>query len=201
MKSLMKAENAGSMSILLIVSALFSFGMLFVLLSTTFNIPIEYMNNAILEGTISTDTKYYFNLCLDMWRASPFFLVIGLVLFCYERAKGTDLEVSTYFSYVFLMLITLIISTFLVYSFGLSVDGITSGLDISILTDVSETWGDTIEQRGLVVKMLYYFLMLPAVLGIILYVFHPIIKQKEVTVFQRDEQDNQPEIGFNLGQF
>ena len=188
------------MSMLVIVSSLFAFGMFYILFTYGMNIPIQIMNQMITDGTVSADTKYYYELCLNMWRASPFFLVVGLILFCYERGKGTDLEVQTYFEYMFLMIMTIIISTFLVYGFGLAVDGITSGLDISILTDVSETWGSTAVHRHLMVKMLYYFLMMPAVLGIVLYIFHPIIKQKEVTLFRR-ENNEEVETDFSIGQF
>lgn len=202
MKSLIKDEKADSMAMLIIATGLLSFGLFYIVFTACFNVPIQTMNELITDGLVSADTKYFYELSLNMWRASPFFMVLGLILFCYERGKGTDLEVQTYFSYMFLMIITIITSTFLVYGFGLSVDGITSSLDVSILTDVSETWSSTTENRYLIIKMIYYFLMLPEVLGIVLYIFHPIIKQKEVALFRRENMDNEgEERGFSMGQF
>ena len=126
-------------------------------------------------------------------------MVLGLILFCYERSKGTDLSVQTYFEYMFLMIITIMISTYLVYAFGLALDGITSHLDGTILTDLSETWNGTHEKRELLVKMLYYGCMMPEIIGICLYVFHPIIKQKEITLFKRERDEE--ETDFSIGQF
>jgi hypothetical protein len=126
-------------------------------------------------------------------------MVVGLILFCYERSKGTDLEVQTYFEYMFLMIISIITCTYLVYGFGLSVDGITNSLDISILTDVSDEWSSTVDNRYLIIKMIYYFCMLLEIIGTVLYIFHPIIKQKEVTLFRRE--NNEEETDFSISQF
>ena len=187
------------MSMLVIVTSLFAFGMFYILFTYGLNIPIQTMNELITDNMVSADTKYYYELSLDMWRASPFFMILGLILFCYERSKGTDLSVQTYFEYMILMIVTIMISTYLVYAFGLAMDGITSQLDVSILTDVSEEWSGTHAKRLILVKMMYYGCMMLEMIGTALYIFHPIIKQKEVTLFKRENNEEEPE--FSLCQF
>lgn len=202
MKSLINDEKADASSMLVIVTSIFVFGMFYSLLTYGFNAPIQVMNTLITDSLVSADTAYYFNLSLDMWKASPFFLILGLVLYSYERSKGTDLEINVYFEYMFLMIIGLTVSTFLVYGFGLAVDGIVTNLDGTILTDVSETWGTTETYRSFIIKMVYYFCMSLEVISIILYVFHPIIKQKEITIFQREnDKEQETDYSTNLGQF
>lgn len=199
MKSLIKDETADSMSMLVIVTSIFAFGMFYILFTYGLNVPIQVMNQLIADNMVSADTKYFYELSLDMWRASPFFMILGLILFCYERGKGTDLEVQVFFEYMFLMIISITICTYLVYGFGLSVDGITSGLDISILTDVSDEWASTWTYRHLIVKMIYYFAILLEMIGTVLYIFHPIMKQKETTFFRRENDEE--ELDLTLGQF
>lgn len=199
MKSLIKDEKADSMAMLVIATSILAFGLFYVLFTYSLNIPIQEMNQMIVDGSISADTKYYYELALDMWKASPFFMVLGLIIFCYERSKGTDLSVQTYFEYMALMIILTIVSIYMVYAFGLSMDGITSNLDVTILTDLSDTWSGTHEKREILVKILYYVCMMPGVLGICLYVFHPIIKQKEITLFRRERDEE--ETDFSIGQF
>lgn len=199
MKSLIKDETADSMSMLVIVTSLFAFGMFYILFTYSLNVPIQTMNQMITDNMVSADTKYYYELSLNMWRASPFFMVLGLIMFCYERSKGTELSVQTYFEYMMLMIISIIVCTYLVYAFGLTLDGITSQLDVSILTDVSETWSGTHAKRLILVKMMYYGCMMLEMIGTILYIMHPIIKQKEITLFKRENEEE--DTDFSISQF
>lgn len=198
MKSLIKDESAGSMILIIIAVTILAFGLMSILLTYSLNAPIELMNAMISAGTVTAETSRMYDLTLDMWRASPFFVVLGLVLWCYERGKGTELSTTKYFEYLFLMLFGLYISIYLVYCFGLAVDGISLNLDASILTDVSDTW-DTTSERGTVIKLMYYFCLLPSFITSLLFVIHPILKQRETKfVYDSEPDDDYGEI--ELGQ-
>ncbi len=199
MKSLIKDESADSMIIVVIATSILFFGLFYILLTYTFNIPIGAMNDLINCGVVTADTKSAYELCLNMWKASPFFMLLGLVLYCYERGKGTAVPAQTFFEYLFLMLIGLFASTYLVYAFGLSLDGITLNLDNSILTDVGPEW-DTVGERKTLIKMLYYFTFLPAFITSLLYMIHPILKQRETKLIYDAEEDDFDYDSIELGQ-
>lgn len=199
MKRFIDNERADSMIILVIATALLFFGLFYIIISYTFNPTIEQLTGFIDAGTVTEDTATAFERAVNMVKMSPFFLIVGLVLYCYERGKGTDISAQTFFGYMFLMIIGLVISVYLVFGFGLSVDGITQGLDGTMLTDVSEEW-DTTGPRGTLITMLYYFCLLPGYLTSLLYMIHPIIKQKE-TSFEFSGGSGKEEYGdIELGQ-
>jgi len=133
---------------------------------------------------------------LDMWKASPFFVIIGLVLWSFERSKGTKLPAQLFFEYMFMMMAGLVISAYLVYSMGMSMDLLTGALDNSILTDVSEIW-DTSSVRNLCISVFYYVLMMPGLLTSLLFIFHPVIEQRENTFFTMDE-DEEPDFSSDV---
>lgn len=201
LKSMGEDTTADSMIILVICTTVLAFGLMYTLLSFTYNPTIEAINGLIAQDMVTTDTTGYINLSLNMWKTSPFFVVIGLVLFCFERCKGTDLPVHVYFEYMALMLIGLYVSVYLIFSFGLSLDMITTNLDASILTDVSAEW-DTSGPRGTISKMVYYFCLLPGFVTALLFMIHPILMQKETReVFSRgDREDGFKENDIELGQ-
>ncbi len=177
-KSFNDDTRAGSMIIMIIAVTVLAFGLMFALLSWAYNPVIESFNGFVDSGQVTEETARMFNLALFMWRASPFFALIGLVLFSFERNKGTDLTAQTYLSYLFLMLVGLFSSVYLVFTFGLSLDGITQGLEGTILTDVSAEW-DSSGPRGAVSKIIYYLCLLPGFTTSILFMIHPILKQRE----------------------
>lgn len=189
MRSLSKDESADSMLPLTIALAVIVFGLMFILLSYTFNTPITEMNRLVDEGMVSSDTTESYNLMLNMWKASPFFMLIGLVLFCYERSKGTtELSSNTFFEYMFLMIISLVLSVYLVFGYGLALDSAIINLEqIPFFTNVSPEW-DTSETRSLLVSLMYWGCMFPGFLGSILYMLHPILNQTEHNFLSDDEE-------------
>jgi hypothetical protein len=190
MKSLCTDESADSMLVFLIASSVLVFGIMFTILTYSFNAPIEAMNDLVSNGMLSLDTTENFTTMLNMWKASPFFMLIGLILFCYERSKGTtSLSSGIFFEYMFLMMISLIISAYLVYGYGMALDSMTLQFEqIPFFTDISPVW-DTTAERSLMVSVLYYSCMLPGFLGAILYMLHPILRQTENS-FLPDNVDN-----------
>jgi len=184
------------MNNLVILLSLFIYGVFYAAISYSFNIPIGAMNNLITNGMVSQTTIDYFDLMLDMWKASPFFVIIGLVLWSFERSKGTMLPAQLFFEYMFMMMAGLVISAYLVYSMGMSMDLLTGALDNSILTDVSEIW-DTSSVRNLCISVFYYVLMMPGLLTSLLFIFHPVIEQRENTFFTMDE-DEEPDFSSDV---
>jgi len=202
MKDFRSDETAGSMVILTIGLAFLFFGLMYVVLSSSYNIPIQGFNDMINDDMVSQDTKDALEMMFDMWKASPFFVIIGLILYAFERSKGTDLPAQLYIEYLFLMIVGIFLSTFLVYAIGVTADAITSAMDATTIVNVGEVW-ETSDLRHLCIKLMYYTLMLPAWLTSLLYMFFPIIQQRENTFFTMDddEPDFSEDVEMALGQF
>lgn len=190
MRSLWKDESADSMLPLVIAASVIVFGLMFVLLSYTFNTPIEEMNRMIDEGLVSSDTADSYSLMLNMWRASPFFMLIGLVLFCYERSKGTtELSSNTFFEYMFLMIISLVMSVYLVFGYGLALDSTVMNFEqIPFFTNIDSEW-DTSGTRSLLISLMYWGCMFPGFLGSVLYMLHPILNQTEHNFLSEGDEE------------
>lgn len=154
------------------------FGLVYSLLSWSFNPSIESFNSFVDLGIVTEQTSQMFNLTLDLWRAIPLFFIIGLVLYCIEKNKGTDLPAQVFFEYLILMVVGTYVSVYVVLCMGLSLDGITQGIEGTLLTDVSEQW-DSSGTRGTVSALMYYFCLLLGFAPAILYMIHPILKRRE----------------------
>jgi hypothetical protein len=179
MKDIFSDERADSMIVFVIAATVLVFGLIYTILTWSFDVPIMAINNLISSGSLTVDTTTHFETMLNLWKASPFFVLIGLVLWCFERSKGTDLSSGKFFEYLILMAVSLVISGYMVLGYGLAMDGITSSCDnIEFFTAVSAIW-DTTSQRGLCVSCMYWMAMLPGYLGTILFTLHPILKQLE----------------------
>lgn len=188
------------MIILVIFGSIGFFGLTYSLLSYSLNPAILVMNDLIASGMVTTDTAGMYSLALNMWRAAPFFMILGLVLWCYERGKGTDLSPNKFFEYLALMTIGIYVSIYFIYLFGLSLDQITINMDQSILTDVSAGW-DSSGLRGTISTLIYYFCLLPAFATSVLYMIHPILKQKETQFSYESDGPEEPDYGdIELGQ-
>jgi hypothetical protein len=190
------------MMILTLGTAFFVFGLMYVIFSHSFNVPIQGFNDFIAGGMVSQDTKDALEMAFDMWKASPFFVVIGLILYAFERSKGTVISAQLYLEYLFLMIIGIVFSTFLVYGLGIAMDSITAAMDATAIVNVGEAW-EVSSDRHFYIKLMYYILMLPAWLTSLLYMFFPIIQQRENTFFTMDddEPDFAEDVEMALGQF
>ena len=192
-------ESADSAIPLVIVLAVLSFGLLYIMFSITWEIPIQLMNDFIQDGSVTTQTAHYFELALNMWKCMPFFALIGLTFWCVERSKGGQIGIWTYFSYQTLMITGVLVSAYCVFAYGLSMDGITLTFDeVDFFTDVPEEW-DTSRTRGIVISAMYYACLMPAYLTSILHMIHPIIIQKfnDRQVFQTSD----PAADINFQQY
>ena len=179
MKDIFADETADSMTIFVIAATVLVFGLIYTILTWSFDVPIVAINDLIASGSLSVDTTGHFETMLNLWQASPFFVLVGLILWCFERSKGTDLSSGKFFEYLMLMVVSLVISAYMVFAYGLCMDGITSGLDaVTFFTSVSDVW-ETSDARSLVISAMYWLCMLPGYLGVILFTLHPILKQLE----------------------
>jgi hypothetical protein len=156
----------------------------------------------INDDMVTVDTKDTYEMTLGIWKAFPFFVVIGLIIYLFERSKGTMIPAQTYFEYLFMMVIGTVFSIFLVNGYGIAMDAITGALDATTLTNVGETW-DASSDRSFYVKIFYYVLMFPAWITSLLYMFFPIMAQRENTFFTKDddEPDFTEDVEMALGQF
>ena len=202
MKSFSSDESTDSMIIVVIFASIGFFGLVYALLTHSLNPAIEVMNDLIDSGMVTADTDRMYTLALNMWRAAPFFMLMGLVLWCYERGKGADLSPQVFLEYIALMMIGVYTSIYLIYVFGLTLDQITINMDQSILTDVSDKWESSFSARGTITTVLYYFCLLPCFTTSILYMIHPILKQRETRfAYDSGEQQEEQEYGdIELGQ-
>jgi hypothetical protein len=183
MKSLWKDESADSMIIFVIASGILVFGLAYIVLNYSINLPIGSMNTLIDQGKISLDTVTHFATMVQMWQAAPFFFVIGLILWCFERSKGESVTSDTYFGYLILMIITIQISAYFVWVFGMSLDSFTSFFEnCADFMNISSIW-DVSDVRNICINGMYYSAMLPGFIGSVLYMLHPIMKQRENAIY------------------
>lgn len=181
MKSLIKDERADSMVIFVIAAGILLFGFVYILLTYSHNFVIVEMNSAIVEGTVSKDTATHFQTMNQMWQASPYFFLVGLILFCFERMKGESVSSDTYFGYLMLMIVTLVISMYMVWAFGTSTDMMITMFENN---EIFMTYGPEFDVTGakqIFIALIYYATMFPGFIGSILYMIHPILKQRENT--------------------
>jgi hypothetical protein len=191
MKSLMKDESADSMIIVVIVVGALMFGLTYILLSYAFNPPIDIINGMIDKGQMTDDTFIHITTMLHLWKAAPFFWIIGTVLWCFERSKGESISSNAYFEYLVLMCITLVISVFLVWGFGSSVDAFCMMFENNVaFSSYAPEW-DVSQIRHLCVCLIYYTTMAPGFLGALLFMLHPILKQRENSFLDGTDPDNE----------
>lgn len=192
--------TADSMSILAILLSIAFFGVIFIFLTDPINGIIDSVNGAVTTGQLSEDTVRFFNKCIDLWKATPFFMVLGLILYVLERSKGSDIPIQTYFSYLFGMVLGIIVSAVFVYCFGYLIDTVHNTLATALIMDVPASW-DQSGTINFVIKILYYVCLIPGYIGSILYMFHPVIKQT-ANVFDDGSYEAEESLDdFNMNQF
>jgi hypothetical protein len=194
-------EKADSMIAFVIVGGVLSFGLIFTLLSVTFNSPIQYMNTLIDTGGVSADTITHFETMLYMWGISPFFFLIGLIIFCYERSKGESVDSGTFFSYLMLMIIGLVMSAYLIWGFGCSVDQIISLFnENTFFTDYGAEF-DVSGSNVIFRTLIYYICLMPGFITSILFMLFPILKQRENASFLGTDEENQTQGGETISNY
>ncbi|MCE5295187.1 MAG: hypothetical protein LLF94_11325 [Chlamydiales bacterium] len=190
MKSLMKDESADSMIIFVIIVGALMFGLTYILLSNAFNPPIDIINGMIDKGQMSDDTIAHVTTMLDLWKCAPFFWIIGTILWCFERSKGESISSNAYFEYLVLMCITLVISVYLVWGFGSSVDAFCTAFESNMyFVNYGGEW-DVSQTRNLCVCLMYYATMAPGFLGSLLFMLHPILKQRDNTFLDGTDENS-----------
>lgn len=201
MKDIFGDERGDSALIITIASSILFFGIAYIVFSYAYNTPITILNDMMADNMVSQQTATAWNFMLSIWKATPFFFVIGLIIYSFERSKGTDLSTGAFFSYLFLMIVGIVASSYLVYGVGLAADGFTMAMDNTIFTDISEIW-DTSSKRDLLVSAMYYMSMFPALLVSVLFMFHPILKHTEWGMSSTsNEPTTIPEYNTELEQF
>jgi hypothetical protein len=183
-------EGADSMLAFVIVGGVLMFGLTYLLLSTAFIAPISLINIMIDNGQLSAATTEHIITMLNMWRASPLFFLIALILFGYERSKGESVDSGMFFSYQALMIITLLTSTYLTWGLGTSTDVICNAFESNVwFTDYGAEF-DVSYARVICITLMYYCCMLPGFIGSILFMLFPILKQRENSFLDTTDEYN-----------
>lgn len=186
---------ADSIIVIVICFGILTFGLAYSVLTFAYDAPIGLINNQIDTGFLSADTVENFNLVLNLWKTLPIIFVLGLIIFCYERAKGTSIGASVFFEYETLLILSVVFSTYFVYIYGMSADQIFSALDrTEIIANIDPRW-ETSELKVLMIKMMYNACLIPGFLGSLLYLIHPILRQTDNTYsfYGSDEDDGSGE--------
>ena len=145
------------------------------------NSPIAEINREIDAELLSQDTVDGFNRLLNMWKTAPIFFLIGLILYAYERSKGSDLPASLFFEYEVILILGLFISTFLIWVFGLTCDQIFGNFDANPhISDIDPIW-DRTDVILICQKMVYIGCMIPSYVSALLYMIFPILRQTDNT--------------------
>lgn len=166
----------GSMIVIVIFLSVAFFGLVYSLFGYSINPVIESFNGLVDGGYLTEQTAHTFNISTGLWNMLPFFFIVGLVLWSYERAKNPELSAYTFFGYLTLMLVGAYVTIMLVFSLGLPMDTITMGLEGTTLTDVGPEW-DVSGPRGIILSGFYYILLLIGYVSSLLYMIHPVLKQ------------------------
>ncbi|RXA21838.1 hypothetical protein EQO05_00960 [Methanosarcina sp. MSH10X1] len=188
---------ADSIAIIVIAFGILSFGLFYGVCTYTVDMPISIVNDQIDSGLLSADTIENFNLMLNLWKTLPIIFVLGLIIWCYERAKGGDVTATLFFEYESLLVIGVLMSVYMVYTYGLTADLIFNEIYRSeALMSVSSQW-DSLEMRALLMKMYYIVLLIPGFLSSLLYLIHPILRQKDNTYsfFGSGDEDGSGNVG------
>lgn len=173
---------ADSIAIIVIAFGLLSFGIFYGVCTYTVDLPISIVNDQIDDGLLSADTVESFNLMLNLWKTLPIIFVLGLIIWCYERAKGGDVTATLFFEYESLLIIGVLMSIYLVYTYGLTADLIFEQIyKTESLMNISSQW-DSSDMRATLMKMYYIVLLIPGFLSSLLYIIHPILRQTDNTM-------------------
>lgn len=177
---------ADSIQVLVIAAALFFFGIVYVFFTSLIGTPATFINDGIGTGAVTQGTADAFSNVYSLWEVSPFMVLLALILFSYERSKGTMIPAQVYFQYLVLMVLGNLISLLVLFGIGTVHDTIISAVsnistDIGVWGDIAEDWGSTSIQYYMS-RVMYLVLMLPAYLCSILFVFHPVIMQTDVSM-------------------
>jgi hypothetical protein len=173
---------ADSITITVIAFGLLSFGIFYGVCSYTTDLPIAIINDQIDSGLLSADTIENLNLMLYLWKTLPIIFALGLIIWCFERAKGSNITATLFFEYEALLLIGVLMSVYLVYTYGLTADLIFNEIYKSEgLMNVAPQW-DSSEMRAFLMELYYIVLLIPGFLSSLLYLIHPILRQTDNTV-------------------
>lgn len=185
MADLWKDNNADSMPILVIAATVLIFGIIYVLFTNLINAPIGILNEWIGQELVSQGSSDAFENIISLWQVTPFFVLVALILFSYERSKGTMIPAQVFFQYMVLMILGVLVSLLAIFGMGAIFDRILVSMS-SITTDIG-TWGSIATEWGSTPtqyyfsKLMYLVLALPAYICSILFIFHPLITQSETT--------------------
>ena len=173
---------ADSIIVIVIAFGVLIFGSAYSVLTFAYDAPITLINNQINAGFLSADTVENFNTVMILWQALPIIFVLGLIIFCYERAKGGDVTATLFFEYESLLIIGVLMSIYLVYTYGLTADLIFEQIyKTESLMNISSQW-DSSDMRATLMKMYYIVLLIPGFLSSLLYIIHPILRQTDNTM-------------------
>lgn len=182
---------ADSIIIIVICFGILTFGLTYSVLTFAYDAPVNLINNQIDSGMLSADTVEKFNLMLNLWKTLPIIFALGLIMFCYERAKGTNIGASVFFEYEALLILSVVFSSYFIYVYGMTADQIFGALSRSeVISNISPQW-DSSELKVFLLKMMYNACLIPGFLGCLLYLIHPILRQTDNTYsFYNDDDEN-----------
>lgn len=184
---------ADSIVIIVLTFGILLFGVSYLTLTHAENGPIASINAQIDGGLLTADTVNNFNLILGFWKTTPIFFCLGLILWMYERAKGSELMASTFFEYEILMIVSVFISMLFAWVWGLTIDSTFGSLDSQPLTSNISPIFDRSRVIAICIKMAYIGTLIPGAVGSLLYMIHPIIRQADNTFFEFAQENEKEE--------
>lgn len=178
---------ADSIVIIVLTFGIMLFGISFLALSHAENGPIAAINTQIDSGLLTADTINNFNLILGFWKTTPIFFCLGLIIWFYERAKGSDIAASVFFEYEILMIVSVFVSMLLAWVWGLVIDSTFGSLDAQPMTSNISPLFDRSSVIAICIKMAYLGTLIPGAVGSLLFMIHPIIRQADNTFFEFED--------------
>jgi hypothetical protein len=180
---------ADSAVILVLTLGLLSFGFIYTTLTYVENSPIAELNREMDAGMLSKDTVSAYEKALGLWKTLPIFFLIGMILYFYERGKGTDLPASLFFEYEALLIISVFACMVLVWAYGLLVDTVFGSFYTSTaMNNISSMW-ERSRIIAICIKCVYIGCLIPGYVGSLLYMIHPVIRQTDNTFFDQPDEE------------
>lgn len=177
MKQLINNESGVSYSIFVIAIVIVYMFAMWLVMGSVVDTFSEQQDKFVLDNKVTEQTQKYYNLSVNLFKSTVLFGLVGVVLWGIRKSKFDRTDDTTSMGPLLgsatLMLALSVVSVFLIFSMGQSLDQILIALGNSGLTDHANIQESS---TFLLVDLFYIACVLPAVVGIIIHILTSIEK-------------------------
>jgi hypothetical protein len=175
-----------SIAVKVLILGTFSFSVVYILATAAINGIIDGYNLILVTGLSSADTFNDLNIAVNIWKFAPIAFLCGLILWMFERAKGTNISAGLFYIYESVLVLSIFYSLIWIVCYGTVLDMI---LNVIMLNPnfipTYEHWDVSVHVFRLA-RVVYMLIIAPAYLGTILFAIHPVIVQTDTLIYGED---------------